>query len=113
VLGIQFIYALRRSPITAATAVWYLAELPSPDHYLVGATLPGAPVISLGRTHDLAWPVTYGTADISDYFVEQVEIEKYCHGVVEPMTLPLASYRSDRISQLITQKTKLTVADMQ
>jgi acyl-homoserine lactone acylase PvdQ len=77
-------------------SIWYQAELSSPDNFLVGATLPGVPVVALGRTHDLAWSVTYGTADISDYFVEQVVNGKYRHGVVEPMTLPMASYSSDR-----------------
>jgi penicillin amidase len=61
-------------------SIWYLAELSSPNHYLVGATVPGAPVFGLGRTHDLAWSVTYGTADISDYFIEQVEDGKYRRG---------------------------------
>ena len=34
-------------------------------------------------------------------------------GVVEPMTLPMASYRAERIRQLILEKPKLTVEDMQ
>ena len=36
----------------------------------MGATLPGCPLMAVGRTPRLAWGVTYLHADTSDYFVE-------------------------------------------
>ena len=36
----------------------------------MGATLPGCPLMAVGRTSRLAWGVTYMHADTSDYFIE-------------------------------------------
>ena len=37
----------------------------------MGATLPGCPIMAVGRTHRLiAWGVTYMHADTSDFFIE-------------------------------------------
>ncbi len=40
------------------------------DNYVMGATLPGCPLMAVGRSRQLAWGVTYLHADTSDYFVE-------------------------------------------
>ncbi len=36
----------------------------------MGATLPGTPIMAVGRTPRLAWGVTYMHADTSDFFIE-------------------------------------------
>ena len=46
----------------------------------MGATLPGVPSVMLGRSPHLAWSVTYGTMDMIDYFVEEVQDKKYRRG---------------------------------
>ncbi|NOZ40792.1 MAG: penicillin acylase family protein [Planctomycetes bacterium] len=62
-------------------AIWYEAALHWPgekdsvyseadDNYVMGATLPGCPLMAVGRSRQLAWGVTYLHADTSDYFVE-------------------------------------------
>ncbi len=57
-------------------AIWYEAVLSwadSPEHerhYAMGATLPGCPLMAVGRTRRLSWGVTYMHADTSDYFIE-------------------------------------------
>jgi len=61
-------------------SIWYPALMTSQDHYMMGATLPGAPSIVLGRSPRLAWAVTYGTMDMIDYFIEQVKDKKYRRG---------------------------------
>ncbi|TWT36898.1 Acyl-homoserine lactone acylase QuiP precursor [Posidoniimonas corsicana] len=57
-------------------AIWYEVALnwgDSPEHepnYALGATLPGCPLMAVGRTRRLSWGVTYMHADTSDYFIE-------------------------------------------
>ena len=54
-------------------AIWYEAVLrwgAQPEHYVMGATLPGCPLFAVARTESLAWGVTYLKGDTSDYFIE-------------------------------------------
>ncbi|MEM9185586.1 MAG: penicillin acylase family protein [Planctomycetota bacterium] len=63
-------------------AIWYEAVLRwgpaegsnagrvDAGEYVMGATLPGCPLVAVGRTRRLAWGVTYMHADTSDYFIE-------------------------------------------
>lgn len=52
-------------------AIWYEVALNwGQGEYAIGATLPGCPLMAVGRTSRLAWGVTYMHADTSDYFVE-------------------------------------------
>ncbi len=53
-------------------AIWYEAVLRWDDHYVMGATLPGFPLFSAGRTRQLSWGTTYMKADTIDFFVEHV-----------------------------------------
>jgi penicillin amidase len=56
-------------------AIWYEAALHFGDEYVMGATLPGCPLFAVGRTHRLAWGVTYLKADTSDFFIEDCRRE--------------------------------------
>ena len=61
----------------AAPAVWYLAHLalerPGADATnVVGASLPGMPLIVLGRSDNVAWGFTNTGADVQDLFIEKV-----------------------------------------
>ena len=51
-------------------AVWYEAVLRWGDEYVMGATLPGAPLFAVARTSRLAWGVTYLKGDTVDYLIE-------------------------------------------
>ncbi len=52
-------------------AIWYEVALRWGDgQYAMGATLPGCPIMAVGRTHHHAWGVTYMHADTSDFFIE-------------------------------------------
>jgi penicillin G amidase len=57
-------------------AIWYEVVLAWPDaetgddKYVLGATLPGCPLMAVGRTPKLSWGVTYMAADTSDFFIE-------------------------------------------
>ncbi|MEN0112059.1 MAG: penicillin acylase family protein, partial [Planctomycetota bacterium] len=58
-------------------AIWYEAKLRFRDAagkptYAMGATLPGCPLMAVGRSPRLAWGVTYLHANTSDHFIEDV-----------------------------------------
>lgn len=58
--------------INRLPAIWYEVALHwGNEDYVMGATLPGCPLVSVGRSRALAWGVTYLDADTSDYFVEE------------------------------------------
>lgn len=56
--------------INRLPAIWYEVALHWPDAYVLGATLPGCPLVAVGRTPQLAWGVTYLKGDTCDYVVE-------------------------------------------
>ncbi len=54
-------------------ALWYLAQLSAPGLEVSGATLPGLPLVVLGRTDRIAWGFTNTGPDTQDLFIEQLE----------------------------------------
>ena len=54
-------------------AVWYFAHLEAPDLNVMGATLPGAPAVVLGRTEKFAWSATNTGPDVQDLYIEQID----------------------------------------
>ena len=59
-----------------APSIWYLAHLAIHDRAgasanIVGASLPGTPIIVLGRGDTLAWGFTNTEADVQDIFIER------------------------------------------
>ncbi len=61
-------------------SIWYNVVMSSGNHFMMGATLPGVPALILGRADNIAWSVTYGCMDISDYYIEEVRGETYRRG---------------------------------
>ncbi len=60
-----------------APSIWYLAHLEVTDEFdtsknLIGASLPGAPFVFLGRNDNIAWGFTNTGTDAQDIFVERV-----------------------------------------
>ncbi|MGH6862399.1 MAG: penicillin acylase family protein, partial [Phyllobacterium sp.] len=60
-----------------APAIWYLAHLQvkgadGSAKNLVGVTLPGAPLVLLGRNDRLAWGFTNTGSDVQDIFIERI-----------------------------------------
>jgi penicillin amidase len=53
-------------------ALWYLAHLSAPGLEVTGATLPGLPLVVLGRTDRFAWGFTNAAPDTQDLFIEQL-----------------------------------------
>ena len=56
----------------AMPGIWYELELIAPGLHVVGATLPGVPLVMIGHNRDLAWGFTSTIADTQDLFIERV-----------------------------------------
>lgn len=59
----------------SAPAIWYLARLELASGGVIGATIPGMPIILLGRSADLGWGLTSSYLDDQDVLIEQVDPE--------------------------------------
>lgn len=59
-----------------APALWYFAHLSAPGLNVTGATLPGLPLVVLGRTDRIAWGFTNTGPDTQDLFIEQLGPEE-------------------------------------
>jgi penicillin amidase len=51
---------------------WYQVALHAPDYEVSGFSLPGLPVVVIGRTENLAWAVTNVMLDDHDIFIEEL-----------------------------------------
>jgi penicillin amidase len=56
-----------------APSLWYLAHLHAPGLDAIGATLPGAPGIVIGRNERIAWGVTNTGPDVQDLYLERID----------------------------------------
>jgi penicillin amidase len=56
-----------------APAVWYFAHIDAPNIKTIGATLPGMPIVVLGRTTNLAWGFTNTGPDVQDLYIEALD----------------------------------------
>lgn len=54
-------------------ALWYFAHLSAPGLETIGATLPGLPLVVLGRTDRVAWGFTNTAPDTQDLFLERLD----------------------------------------
>lgn len=57
----------------SAPSVWYLARLELSTGGVIGATIPGMPVVAVGRSDRLAWGLTSSYVDDMDLFVEELD----------------------------------------
>lgn len=56
---------------TQIPTAWYLAEVNGHELHVQGATIPGLPLIVIGRNDKIAWGVTNLVADTQDLFIER------------------------------------------
>ncbi len=55
-----------------APSIWYLARLELASGGVIGGTIPGAPVVLVGRSEKLGWGLTSSYADDQDVFIEKL-----------------------------------------
>jgi len=58
-----------------APSIWYLVGAHAPGYHVVGATIPGAPVVVLGHTTRVAWGFTNAMVDDVDYVIEELSAD--------------------------------------
>jgi penicillin amidase len=56
----------------SAPSLWYFAHLSAPGLETIGATLPGLPLVVLGRTARIAWGFTNTGPDTQDLYIEEI-----------------------------------------
>ncbi len=54
-------------------SIWYEAHLCGAGLNVVGATMPGVPVVLIGHNERIAWGITASMVDTQDLFVERVQ----------------------------------------
>lgn len=54
-------------------SIWYLAHVSAGSLEMIGATLPGAPAVALGRNRFIAWGATNVAADVQDLYRERLD----------------------------------------
>ena len=55
-----------------APSIWYLARLDLETGGVIGATIPGIPVVLTGRSVDLGWGLTSSYLDDQDVYIEEL-----------------------------------------
>ena len=55
-----------------APSIWYLTRLELSSGGVIGGTIPGVPVVMLGRSSDLGWGITSSYLDDQDVYIEEV-----------------------------------------
>src|SRR4029077_16747446 len=58
---------------THIPSLWYLAHMTAGDFDVIGATLPGAPAVAIGRNRFIAWGETNVAADVEDLYRERLD----------------------------------------
>lgn len=58
-----------------APSIWYLARLELPGGGVIGATIPGMPLVLVGRSDRLGWALTSSYLDDQDVIIERVNPE--------------------------------------
>ncbi|MEO1470212.1 MAG: penicillin acylase family protein, partial [Pseudomonadota bacterium] len=57
----------------SAPSLWYLADIQGGDLAAMGGTLPGTPLVLIGRNRRLGWGLTTVGADDADLYIERVD----------------------------------------
>lgn len=56
----------------SAPSPWYFAHLQAPGLNVMGATIPGLPMVILGRNARIAWGLTNTASDVQDLYIERI-----------------------------------------
>ncbi|MBJ2151721.1 penicillin acylase family protein [Paracoccus sp. IB05] len=84
-----------------APTIWYLARLELQKGGVIGATIPGIPVVMIGRSEELGWGLTTAYLDDQDIVIEKLNPENQ-----EEYLLPDGSYE-----RFITRQSVVRVKD--
>lgn len=54
-------------------SLWYMAHLSAGDLQVIGATVPGLPLVLIGRNQQIAWGLTSLSPDVQDLYRERLD----------------------------------------
>lgn len=54
-------------------SIWYLVHLSANDLDVIGATIPGLPMVIIGRNRFIAWGITHLLSDVQDLYREHLD----------------------------------------
>lgn len=54
-------------------STWYMVHLSANDLDVIGATIPGLPMVIIGRNRGVSWGITHLVADVQDLFRERLD----------------------------------------
>lgn len=57
----------------SSPAIWYYTHLKTPNTDVIGASLPGLPMVVLGHNTHVAWGFTNTGPDVQDLYLEQID----------------------------------------
>ncbi len=75
---------------THIPSLWYLAHVSAGEFDMIGATIPGAPAVAIGRNKFIAWGETNVAADVEDLYLEKLNADGTAaefRGTQEPITI--------------------------
>lgn len=58
----------------SAPMIWYLVDIKGPNLHVVGASVPGTPVILIGHNDRVAWGETNADPDVQDLYIEPTSV---------------------------------------
>jgi penicillin amidase len=64
-------------------SIWYEVQLSSPGISVYGVSMPGAPAVTIGFNHKIAWGLTNGNDDVFDWYritFKDSTLGEYLHG---------------------------------
>ena len=56
----------------SAPGIWYLMDVAGPGVAAIGGSLPGTPIVMVGRNRDLGWGMTTTNVDDQDLYIEKL-----------------------------------------
>ncbi|MGJ5620847.1 penicillin acylase family protein [Sulfitobacter sp. MF3-043] len=83
-----------------APSIWYLARLELSSGGVIGATIPGMPVVLTGRSADLGWGLTSANVDDQDVYIEEINPDN-----------PEEYRTPDGFKKFVTRSSIITVKD--
>jgi len=81
---------------THIPSLWYLAHMSAGAFDVIGATLPGAPAVAIGRNRHIAWGETNVAADVQDFYRERLDATGSAaefQGTCEPLHIVIEQIR--------------------
>ncbi len=73
-----------------APSKWYEMHLSAPDWDVAGVSLPGSPFIIIGSNNRIAWGLTNGMIDETDFYIEKIDSIKSTNYICENKSIPIA-----------------------